>query len=212
MPDASHFISDFHNIGKLAGCNESRHSNLEGDIMKMFRWFTAVIVVVIGAWGAGLAQEAEGVHTDYDKKVNFSQFKTYAWGKVQTSNPLWQDRIRDAVDKDMQAKGLQRVEANGDVTLTAVGGTHNEKEYQTFYDGFGPGWRWRHFGDESITTVQTYKIGTLVLDIYDNNKQLVWRGTASQAISDDPNKNEKKLQKSVDKMFDKFPPERKEKD
>jgi hypothetical protein len=61
--------------------------------------------------------------------------------------------------------------------------------------------------------VETYKIGTLVLDMYDTgSKQLIWRGTASESISDDSSKNEKKLQKSVDKMFDKFPPEKKEKD
>ncbi len=181
---------------------------------KMFRWFSVVIVVMLSACGAGLAQQSEGVHTDYDKKMNFSQFKTYSWSRVQTTNPLWQDRIRDAVDKDLQGKGWQRVESNGDVTLTAVGGTHNEQEYQTFYEGLGPGWRWRHFGGtEAYTTVQTYKIGTLVLDMYETgSKQLIWRGTASEAVSDDSSKNEKKLQKSVAKMFDKFPPEKKEKD
>jgi hypothetical protein len=55
--------------------------------------------------------------------------------------------------------------------------------------------------------VQNYPVGTLVLDFYDaHNKQLIWRGTAQQALSDKPDKNEKKLEKTVDKMLDHFPP------
>jgi len=38
--------------------------------------------------------------------------------------------------------------------------------------------------------------------------QLVFRGTASDSLSNDPEKNERKLEKAVDKMFKKFPPER----
>jgi hypothetical protein len=36
--------------------------------------------------------------------------------------------------------------------------------------------------------------------------QLIWRSTANDALSDKPEKNEKKLEKAIDKMFDKFPP------
>ena len=36
-------------------------------------------------------------------------------------------------------------------------------------------------------------------------KQLVWRGAAQDTLSDKPEKNEKKLEKSVDKMLEHFP-------
>ena len=152
---------------------------------------------------------AQDVHTDYDKKADFSRFHTYEWAKVQTSNPLWQPRIEEAVDKELQAKGWQRVQSNADVALTAVGATRNQQEYQTFYDGMG-GWRWWGIGGETTTTVDTYKVGTLVLDMYDaHNNQLVWRGTASDTLSDKPEKNENKLDKAVDKMLKNFPPNEK---
>jgi hypothetical protein len=35
---------------------------------------------------------------------------------------------------------------------------------------------------------------------------LVWRGTASDTVSDKPEKNEKKIQKAAEKMFKKYPP------
>ena len=51
----------------------------------------------------------------------------------------------------------------------------------------------------------------LVLDFYDgHNKQLIWRGVAQETLSDKPDKNEKKLEKSVNKMLDHFPPQGRE--
>ena len=62
---------------------------------------------------------------------------------------------------------------------------------------------------ETTTTVQNYRVGTLVLDMYTtNDKHLIWRGTASDTLSDNPERNEKNLDKAVDKMFKKFPPKK----
>jgi hypothetical protein len=49
-------------------------------------------------------------------------------GRVQTDNPLWQQRIQHAVDQDLQSKGWQGVESGGDMTLTAVGAVRNQQE------------------------------------------------------------------------------------
>lgn len=151
---------------------------------------------------------AQEVKVDYDHHANFSQYHTYYWEKVKTTDPLWQNRIQEAVDHELQSKGWQRVDSGGDVAVTAVGSAHNEKEYQTFYDGLG-GWRWGGFG-ETTTQVENYPVGSLVLDFYaTQNKQLIWRGVAQQSLSDNPEKNEKKLEKAVDKMLEHFPPHEK---
>jgi len=164
---------------------------------------------VLFALAIALGASAQDVKTDYDHHADFSQYHTYYWEKVQTTDPLWQSRIQDAVDHDLQAKGWQRVDNGGDVAIAAVGSARNQKEYQTFYNGMG-GWRWGGFG-ETTTTVENYRIGTLVLDFYDaHNKQLVWRGVAQDAVSDKPEKNEKKLEKSVSKMLEHFPPKGRE--
>lgn len=50
-------------------------------------------------------------------------------------------------------------------------------------------------------------MGTLILDMYDaQTKQLLWRGTSEDTLSDKPQKNENKLDKAVEKMFKNFPP------
>jgi hypothetical protein len=155
-----------------------------------------------------VAAAAQDVRTDYDKQTDFSRYHTYSWAKVETENPLWEPRIQEAVDKELQAKGWQRVDSGGDVALAAVGATKNQQEYQTFYNGLGPGWGWGGFGNTAATTtVQNYRVGTVVIDMYDaRTKRLLWRGVASDTLSDKPEKNQKKLEKAVSKMFDKFPP------
>ena len=169
---------------------------------------TAVCTVLfLVALGTALAQH---VTTDFDHQANFSQYKTYSWQEIKPANSLWDARIKNAVDAQLAAKGWTQVDSGGDVSVVAIKTTQTEKTLQTFYDGFGGGWRWRGLGGmgESTTTVQNYKEGTLVVDLYDaKTKQLLWRGSAEDTLSNKAAQNEKNLDKGVAKMFKKFPPE-----
>lgn len=168
---------------------------------------------------AGAAAHAQSVKTDWDHKADFTRFHTYSFYKVQTANPLNVQRVKDAVNKDLSAKNMQEVPTGGDLAITAIGSTKDEQEYNTFYSGLGNGgfgwggwggWgggRWGGGGGTTTTTQQQIPVGTLVLDMYESGShQLVWRGTARTELSDKSEKNTKKLNKAVDKMFDKFPP------
>jgi len=149
---------------------------------------------------------AQQVKTDYDHNANFSQYKTYSWTKVKTQDPLLVDRIKSAVNGDLAAKGWTEVSSGGDVEVFAVEMTQNQQTLDTFYNGFGGGRRWGGFGN-ATTTVDTYAVGTLVVDLFDaNTKKLIWRGTASDTLSDKADKNTKNLNKGVTKMFEHFPP------
>jgi hypothetical protein len=172
--------------------------------MKSFRLLLPTFLALLTVSAIALAQD---IKTDYDHHVNFSSYHTYYWERVKTTDPLWETRIQDAVDHALQRKGWQRVDNGGDVAITAVGSAYNEKEYQTFYDGMG-GWGWGGWGmGETTTQPVNYPVGSLVLDMYDaHNKQLIWRGVSSDELSNSPEKNEKKLDKNVDKMLDHFPP------
>ena len=150
---------------------------------------------------------AQDVKTDYDRNANFTQYKTYSWGQVQTQDPLMVNRIKSAVNGALAAKGFTEVSSGGDLTLVAMETTKNQRTLDTFYNGFGGGWRWDGFGD-ATTTTENYKVGTLVVDLFDTNtKQLVWRGSASDTLSNKSEKNIDNLDKGVEKMFKKFPPE-----
>lgn len=158
---------------------------------------------------AGISS-AQQVKTDYDRNANFSQYKTYCWGKVKTSDALDVDRIKNAVNAVLQTKGWTQVDSGGDASVMAMEITHDQQTLNTFYDGFGGGWGWRGFGDlgEATTTTYTYEVGTLVIDLFDSRtKKLLWRGSSSDTLSNNSNKNIRNLNKGVQKMFRHFPPE-----
>ena len=152
---------------------------------------------------------AQQVKSDYDHNVNFGQYKTYSWEKIQTQDPLVVDRIKAAVNSTLAAKGWTEVPSGGDVEVFAVETTRNQQTLDTFYNGFGGGRRWGFGGGfgNATTTVETYKVGTLVIDLFDaKTEKLIWRSSSSDTLSNNADKNTKNLDKGVNKMFKHFPP------
>jgi hypothetical protein len=75
------------------------------------------------------ASFAQQVKTDYDHNANFGQYKTFSWEKVQTKDPLMVDRIKDAVNATLAAKGWTQVDSGGDVCV-GVGEDLEDSETQ----------------------------------------------------------------------------------
>ena len=172
--------------------------------MKMQR----VVLVLLGMTllFAGRSSALD-VKTDYDRNANFAQYKTYSWERVQTRDPLMVDRIKSAVNGSLAAKGLTEVPTGGDISIVATEVTHNQQTLDTFYNNFGGGRRFGGGFGDAITTTDTYRVGTLVVDLSDPaTKKLIWRGSASDTLSNNSEKNIDNLDKGVVKMFKKFPP------
>jgi hypothetical protein len=164
--------------------------------MKIQKFVVGLIGLMLLFAGRASAQQ---VKTDYDRSANFAQYKTYSW------------EHKSAVNTALAAKGWTQVDSGGDVSIVAVEITRNQQTLNTFYDGFGGGWGWRRFGGggfgEATTTTETYKVGSVVVDLFDTKtKQLIWRGTTSDTLSNKSDKNIKNLDKGVEKMFKQFPP------
>ncbi|MBE7158980.1 MAG: DUF4136 domain-containing protein [Rhodospirillales bacterium] len=176
---------------------------------------TLLTVVCCSALAAASLQ-AQQVQTDYDHNANFESYHTFSFARVQTSDPLYEQRVRDNITTELQQHGLQLVPSGGDLAVTAIGGVHEAREYNTFYNNLGPGFGWRGWGwwgggwggtGLSNTRVQQIPVGTLLVDLYDTHTQnLVFRGRAQADLHQHAEKNIRLVEKAVDKMFDHFPP------
>jgi hypothetical protein len=175
--------------------------------MKVLRAMLAGSLLVLPALVA-----AQSVQTDFDKSYDFSTVKTYsirigtAWG-----NDLAQRRVLAEFDEAIASKGWTKApqdEAQIDVILH--GATAVKHNINTFYNGggFGYGYGFGGWGPGmTSTTVTDYTVGTLVVDMFDTTtKHLVFRGSASDELSDKADKNMKKVEKASAKMFKNFPP------
>jgi hypothetical protein len=162
-----------------------------------FRVVATLALITIAT--AGYAQD---VNVDSDRSAPFATYKSFAWTKGTPSpNPLGEDRLHQAVEAQLASKGLTRVDTAPDVYVATHVVTKERQELETY--GFSP-WVFGGFGTASI---ETYVQGTLVVDMYDaNTKKLIWRGTGTDTASDKPEKNTKKMNKAVTKMFEEYPP------
>jgi hypothetical protein len=174
-------------------------------------------------FGTSYVAQAGNVRTDYDHSADFSQYHTYSWGKVKTSDPFYVERIKQAVDQQLQKKGWQLVPSGGSVMVFATDNVHNQQELQTMYDGLGGGWgggwgwgpRWGWGGGwwdgpglgDSTTTTTNQPVANLAIDLFEgNSKNLLWRGLATEDLSSNTGKNTKSLDNDINSMFRGFPP------
>jgi hypothetical protein len=165
-------------------------------------------IVAAAAVLASSSASAQQITRDWDKAYDFSTVRTFSikmgtgWG-----NPLSEDRVIKDMAEALTERGWQRgAEGATDTVVVLHGATDTKKSINTFYDSWG-GWGWSAAPGMATTTVSEYRVGTLVVDIFDAKTQkLAFRGSASDEISKDPKKNEKKIDKAAQKLFKEFPP------
>lgn len=163
------------------------------------------IVVVL----AGVPAFAQKVNVDFAEDADFSGYQTYQYKKSDAPVPsqLMDQRVVAAIEYHLSMKGYEQVETNPDLLVTYHASARAEQKITTDYYGAGYG-RYRGGWSSGSSRVYTYTKGTVVVDIWDaKEKALLWRGTATDTVNDKPEKNEKKINKSLEKMFKKFPPE-----
>src|SRR5262249_44102621 len=105
------------------------------------------------------------VTTDYDHSANFAKYKTYSWGTLQAGNSIWEQRVKNAIESQLAAKGWTRVSSSGDVVVNAIGVTSVQQNTEISWSGFGRGFG-GPFGTATASP-ETYRVGTLVVDMFD---------------------------------------------
>ena len=160
------------------------------------------------------------VKTDYDPEYDFSKFKTYRWANAKEINPndelaqhpLIQKRVMLAVDKTLEAKGMQKVESE-DVDVVVLAHAVSKEKMQVmqtggYYRGWYDPW-WGPYGGS--THVSYYEEGTLVIDLVSwESKELAWRGMGTSILKDysDSEAMQEDLDAMVAKIMAGYPPKR----
>jgi hypothetical protein len=177
--------------------------------VKKVKTLIIALLIVIGA----VSVEAQKVQVAANPNADLTRFKTYTWSKGQlTQNPLVQQTIMEAVDRAMTAKGLSKVEADGDMTVVAWAA--HESDMHIAYPSWHPGLNSIATGIVVGTSSWPVTKGTLVVDLTETStKNSLWRATATETLDHGPTGNmakdaksvEKKINKAVQKMFKKYP-------
>lgn len=143
-------------------------------------------------------------HFDRDAAADFSAYRTFAWvgpaplarakqgsGATSFVSAIDDQRIRRAVEADLEARGYRRVDSAEQADLVvaySVGSedkvrVHESAMRTTLYP-YPARYRYGPWLNDSNVIVQQYTEGTLTLEFYDRkSEQAVWVGWASRRLS-----------------------------
>ena len=159
--------------------------------------------------------DAVKVNSDYDKKVDFTQFKTFAFyksgiDKVEISD-LDKKRILHSVDDALTAKGFTKSETP-DILVNIFTKEREQVDVSRYNSGYGYGWGygWNPYMWGGSTSVNKYTEGTLYIDLIDaKKKELIWQGEGEGVLTKDTNKKDEKIKEFVTKILEQYPPQKK---
>ena len=155
------------------------------------------------------------VNSDYDKTVNFSQYKTYAFHKSGIDkaeiSDLDKKRILKSIDAQLSAKGMTKSETP-DLLVNIFTKERERIDVNQFNAGWGYGWGygWNPYLWGGRTYVSSSTEGTLYIDLIDaKNKELIWEGMGTGYLTQDTHKKDERINEFVTKIIAEFPPKSK---
>ena len=114
--------------------------------------------------------------------------------------------LRSAVNAQLSAKGMSIDVENPDLALAFHVGSENKINVSSYGYGYGRGF---YGGGGRNVDVYQYTKGTLIIDFIDwEVKELVFRGTATAIINENPSQqqSDKVINEAVAKMLTNYPP------
>ncbi len=167
---------------------------------------------------------ATPVAVDYDEKVDFTRLHTFALlppppprtDDPRLDNPLLIQRILSVLREALLARGYREVQEDPDFRVSFQLGLRQGVEstggvsigFGTYGGHGGIGMVYGYPGYD----VSSYEEGVLTIDILAPDKTLIWRGTASQRLSETgsrtPEESKREIRRIVDAILQRFPPGR----
>jgi len=128
------------------------------------------------------------IKVDWVRGTDFSKFKAYAWGPSHLATPSLEHTVQGLIDAALQKKGLQKVGMDASPSLLVAFSGGNKLLY-------------------SIQGFKNVKQGTLVVQLADpQSKAAVWWGIWDDPVADTSDKYVAAVQRTIPKMFKKYPP------
>ena len=177
--------------------------------MKIYKLFILLCIGVLTSCSS------VKVVSDYDTKVDFSTYKTFAFYKKgidkASVSDLDKKRIMRAIENELIEKGFTKSE-NPDLLISIFTKSREQVNVTDNNLGYGFGWGYNpwFFGSTNLN-INQYTEGTLFIDFIDKNKnELIWQGIGSGAMKlSNIDKKEERINEFVNKIILAYPPNQK---
>ncbi len=176
--------------------------------MKITKFFLPLILIFLTSCSAVRVQ------TDYNNKIDFKPYKTFAFYKTGIDkapiSDLDKKRIMRAIEGELLLKGMTKSKTP-DVLVSLFTKSRERVNINNNNAGLGFGygawnpWMWR--GGNQLN-VNQYTEGTLFVDIIDaSKKELIWQGIGSGILkAKNVEQKEERIKEFVKEILSKYPP------
>jgi hypothetical protein len=152
--------------------------------MKVFRILMVLSLMLVGGISFGM-----NVKTDYDRSFDFGRLKTFAFadqkrrdGNLLQRNTLVDNRIREALRRDLEARGF-RYQPDGQANFVIAYYARERERAEVEPVGYGMPYRWRWGWGPTVWT-RYYTQGSVIVDFIEpTNNQLIWRGRVTDTVN-----------------------------
>jgi hypothetical protein len=148
----------------------------------------------------------QSIEVEYDKKKDFTHYKTFSFGESQITTPAEQKQVSDAtmnawivraITHELELKGLKRRDSLPDLMVTYAEGTLARTDTERLGPlALTPG------PDPSRSFTHEYRQSSLIIDLNDRNGNLIWRVNSTTNIT--ASEIESTVDAIVEKGFKKF--------
>jgi hypothetical protein len=170
------------------------------------------------------------IDSEYDRGTDFTRLKTFRWvdtppvniGDPRIDDQVLQARVQMAVNRELEAKGLRRIDGpDADVLVNYAANVVEKMTGESVNDkyGYGPGdgwtqgarqgWSWGLGAYDAPGVPATYyEEGSIIIDLIDPaTKRLMWRGSASTVVTleDDDEVRRQRLNDAIQRVFTQYP-------
>jgi uncharacterized protein DUF4136 len=177
-------------------------------------WTVAVIILMV----ASSCESSLKVTSDFDKSVNFSEYKTFSLyhdsKSAEAISQLNQDRVVNAIRSEMTKRGFTEASSSPDLLVNSVAIFKDKVSVSSNTNYYGYGGYYRPYyggmGMASSSTnynVQHYKDGSLIIDIVDSKtNKLIWQGIGNKEIDKPAKDPDTAIPKAIASIMASFPP------
>ncbi|MGO8858143.1 MAG: DUF4136 domain-containing protein [Steroidobacteraceae bacterium] len=182
------------------------------------------IIVVAGALVGLEACTGLPVKTDINPNMSVANCHTYAFADEHMANadhgsafgnPLNSERLRQAIEANMAAKGIQKVDDRRSAECVVGYAMGTRQVFDDFYGPYGAGWGWGGgwgrrgwgWGGGFYDGPYVYDETRIAVDVFDAKSRIpIWHASVSQTVSDltGPHAVEK-INAAAAAIFAKFP-------
>jgi len=175
--------------------------------MRILQWCMVTFWLSVGA-------SAQKIDVQYDKSLDYSRFKTFAWGHHDAvSRPGLAIAIAGAIEEELTRRGFTKVDEHPDLYVKMYGSVDQElsiSDVDPLYGTAGiPPFEAAYnlwYAMPGRTAAVTIHEGQLVVDLIDAGpRKLAWRGVATAKLSDNRSKLVDQVNNAVEKMFQQYP-------